>query len=135
MSSTIPFDQRDPRMGATARHHAAIQFIEQHAAMYLDEGKLLEQCATELVALHGANDPHEAHRVAVAALAEVQARTRPAWIDMSTSTSYVVRVIDPVTKRVASFTAAELIRIAETTDAEPADVGPPRHTGRPRYQH
>ncbi len=135
MSSTIPFDQRDPRMAATARHHAAIQYIEQHAAMHLDEGKLLERCASELLALHGAGDPHEAHRVAVAALAEVQARTRPAWIDMSTSTSYVVRVVDPVTKRVACFTAAELIRIAESSEAEPIDVGPTLRTGRPHYQH
>lgn len=112
MSSLTDIDPRDTRVVHSARHYAALQYLDQHAAMYLDDQQLLHACTVALVADHQVPDAYTAHSVAVAALAEIHSRTRPAWIDISLSTSLVCRVIDPVSGQVANFTAAELIRIA-----------------------
>ena len=81
--------------------------------MHLDDEQLLHACSVELVAEHGIEDAHRAHAIAVAALADIQSRTTPAWIDISLSTSNVARVVNPVTGKVAVFTASELVRLAE----------------------
>jgi hypothetical protein len=122
-------------MTATARHHAAVQFIEQNTALHLDEGRLLELCAAELVGIHGVEDAHRAHGIAVAALADFQSRTHPAWIDITTSTSFVVRVVDPLSKRVATFTAAELIRLAQASVTGDAGERVDQPTGREHWLH
>jgi hypothetical protein len=106
-------DPRDTRLHQYARHHAAVLYIDQHAAMHLHEENLLQACAAELVANYGVLDAHAALAIAMGALAEVQVRTCPAWIDISLSTSLVCRVVDPVSGQVAHFTAAELIQIAQ----------------------
>lgn len=126
MSSLTDIDPRDTRVVNSARHYAAVRYIEQHAAMHLDDQQLLEACTVALVADHQVPDAYTAHAVAVAALAEIQSRTRPAWIDISLSTSLVCRVVDPVSGQVANFTAAELIEIAHeratASDEVPSDA-------------
>lgn len=112
MSSLTDIDPRDARVVNSARHYAAVRYIDQHAAMHLDDQQLLEACAVALVADHQVPDAFTAHAIAVAALAEIQARTQPAWIDISLSTSLVCRVVDPVSGQVANFTASELMELA-----------------------
>lgn len=131
MSSIVPVDPRDERVIHAARHYAALQYIEAHESQHLDEEQLIVACAGQLMAEHRVNDTFKAHSLAIAALAEYQARTQPAWVDISLSTAYVVRVVNPVSGEVACFTAAELIRIAEDramSRATASSQGPARRT-------
>lgn len=120
MSSMLPVDPRDERVIRAARHHAALQFIEHHEAQYLDQEQLIVSCAGHLMAECRVEDSFKAHELAMAALAEFQTRTQPAWVDISLSTAYVVRVVNPVTEQVYCFTAAELVRIGEREAQERA---------------
>lgn len=131
MSSLTPIDPRDQRIVRSARHYTAVRYIDTHCAMYLDDQQLLHACATELVAMHNVPDAYAAHAIAAEALAEVQARTSPAWIDISLSTSQVARVIDPVTGQMATFTASELIQIAQERARAIADASPDGEPARP----
>jgi len=116
----LPVDPRDDRVIHAARHHAAVQYIEQHESQHLDQEQLIVACAAYLMAEHRVEDAFKAHELAMAALAAYQARTQPAWVDISTSTAYVVRVVNPVTEQVHCFTAAELVQIGERDAQERA---------------
>ncbi|MGE7139645.1 hypothetical protein ACQKIE_18620 [Luteibacter sp. NPDC031894] len=116
----LPVDPRDERVIRAARHHAALQYIELHESKYLDQEQLIIACAAYLMAEQRVDDTFKAHELAMAALASYQARSQPAWVDISTSTSHVVRVVNPVTQQVHCFTAAELVQIGEREAQERA---------------
>lgn len=113
MPTLADIDPRDSDAQALTHFVVAVSYIEQHQACHLDEDQLLVACASVLAADHGVMDTRQGHAIAVAALAEVQARTRPAWIDIDRSTARVCRVVDPVTSQVATFTASELVSLAQ----------------------
>jgi uncharacterized protein (DUF934 family) len=120
----IPVDPRDERVVNAARHYAALRYVEQHETQHLDENQLLIACAAHLMADHQVECTYKAHAYAVSALAALQSRTQPAWIDIDCSTADVVRVVNPVSNQGACFTAAELMRLAE--ERVTARTGTPR---------
>lgn len=127
MSSIFRMDHLDQ---AAERHRQAVRFIEQHQGQHLDTDPLVRRCAAHLMA-HAAADRQTALEVALHALADVQARTVPAVVDMHHSTSHVVRVVDPGSGRTVAFTASELMQLANAK----ALAADPRHAiaacGRP----
>lgn len=136
MPSSIDIDPRDASAVHSVRKHAAALYIEQHGDFYLHVDQLLVSCAAELMANHGVLDTEQAHAIAVAALADVQARSHPAWIDISRSTSRVCRLIDPASGKVFTFTAADLVRIAQDLDSEHSGLPPnPQGSRRRRPLH
>lgn len=95
------------------RHAAALSIIEQHAAMHLDEAQLVQYCVAKLIEAESNLKPTVAVEIALHALQAFQARTRPAHIDVTRSTSYVVHVVDGLTGRIYAFTASELLDVIE----------------------
>lgn len=95
-----------------ARFEAAMQFMADHAAQHLDDAQLVSRCAAALMDRYDIS-----HRVAandaIHALAALQARERPAYVDINHSTSRVVYVMSPRTGRMVAFTASELLTLAD----------------------
>lgn len=102
------------------RHASAVAFIDQHQAQHLHDEQLIARCASRLMREY--NIPERmAIDAALHALAEVQARTQPAHVDISRSTSHVIHVVDPRDGRTVAFTASELLQIAAAKPDVPAD--------------
>lgn len=102
----------------------ASQFLEQHQAEHLDSDQLVKRCAAHLVATAGITESAAASYT-MHALADLQAKHVPAYIDMNHSTSYVVRVVDPRTGNVYQLTASDVLQLARAHNDTPPD---PAHT-------
>jgi hypothetical protein len=100
-----------PASTIAACHAAAVAFIDVHQAQHLHDEQLIARCASHLMALHSI-PRRVAIDSALHALAEVQMRTHPAYVDINHSTSYVIHVVDPRDGRTVAFTASELMQIA-----------------------
>jgi len=98
----------------------ATQFIEHHQAQHLDNDQLVKRCCAHLVATTGITESAAASYT-MHALADIQARHVPAYIDMSYSTSYVVRVVDPRTGNVYQLTASDVLQLAQAHNDTPPD--------------
>jgi len=106
-SFTLPHDQTHAAMLI----HSATRFIVTHQAEHLDSDQLVKRCCAHLMASTGITESAAQH-YAMHALAELQAKHVPAYFDISHSTSYVVRVIDPITGHAYALTASAVLQLA-----------------------
>jgi hypothetical protein len=104
---TLPHDQTH----AAVLIHSATRFIVTRQAEHLDSEQLIKRCCAYLMASTGISES-AAHHYAMHALAELQAKHVPAYFDISHSTSYVVRVIDPTTGHAYALTASDVLQLA-----------------------
>lgn len=118
-----PATMKEPGYAAMLTLQAS-QFLEQHQAEHLDSDQLVRRCAAHLVATAGITEA-AASSYTMHALADLQAKHVPAYIDMSLSTSYVVRVVDPRTGNVYQLTASDVLQLARAHNDAPPD---PAHT-------
>lgn len=109
---SLQIDQQIPNT-AEARLDWAVRFLDDHAAQHLEEAQLIERCAEAMLAEFEVSR-RMARSVALHALAAVQTRHTPAYVDVNTSTSHVITVVDPNNKRAFAFTASELVRIGSS---------------------
>ena len=92
--------------------HSATRFILTHQAEHLDSEQLVRRCCAHLMATNGITESAAQH-YAMHALAELQAKHVPAYFDISHSTSYVVRVVDPTTGHAYALTASDILQMAK----------------------
>lgn len=114
-----PATIKEPGHAATLTLRAT-QYLEQHQAQHLDNDQLVKRCCAHLVATTGITEA-AASSYTMHALADIQARHVPAYIDMSHSTSYVVRVVDPRTGNVYQLTASDVLQLAQAHNDAPPD--------------
>lgn len=107
MSLSFPHDQTHAAMLI----HSATRFIVSHQAEHLDSEPLVKRCCAHLMATAGLTESAAQH-YAMHALAELQAKHVPAYFDISHSTSYVVRVVDPSCGHAYALTASDILQIA-----------------------
>lgn len=91
--------------------HSATRFIVMHQAEHLDSEQLVKRCCAHLMATTGITETAAQH-YAMHALAELQAKHVPVYFDISHSTSYVIRVVDPSTGHAYALTASDVLQIA-----------------------
>jgi hypothetical protein len=91
--------------------HSATRFIVMHQAEHLDNEQLVTRCCAHLMATTGITETAAQH-YAMHALADLQAKHVPAYFDISHSTSYVIRVVDPSTGHAYALTASDVLQIA-----------------------
>jgi hypothetical protein len=91
--------------------HSATRFIVSHQAEHLDSEPLIKRCCAHLMATAGLTESAAQH-YAMHALAELQAKHVPAYFDISHSTSYVVRVVDPTNGHAYALTASDILQMA-----------------------
>jgi phosphopantetheinyl transferase len=92
--------------------HSATRFIVTHQAEHLDNEQLIKRCCAHLMTTTGITESAAQHYT-MHALAELQAKHAPAYFDISHSTSYVVRVVDPTTGNAYALTASDVLQIAK----------------------
>lgn len=109
MSPSLPHDHTHAAMLL----HSATRFIVTHQAEHLDSEQLVKRCCAHLMVTAGITESAAQH-YAMHALAELQAKHVPAYFDISRSTSYVVRVIDPTTGHTYALTASDVLQMAMT---------------------
>lgn len=102
----------DSKNTTEARLRVAAQFIEQNAALHLDEQQLLQRCTAALMSRFDVSQ-RTATNDAIHALAAHQMVSTPAFVDVRSSTSAVVYVVNPRTGQMIGFTASELITLAD----------------------
>jgi|GEM_PF-1078765 len=107
LSHTLPHDQTHAAMLI----HSATRFIVTHQAEHLDSEQLIKRCCAHLMVTTGITE-HAAQHYAMHALAELQAKHVPAYFDISHSTSFVVRVVDPTTGHAYALTASDVLQMA-----------------------
>jgi len=90
--------------------HSATRFIVAHQAEHLDSEQLIKRCCAHLMVTAGITE-RAAQHYAMHALAELQAKHVPAYFDISRSTSYVVRVVDPTTGHAYALTASDVLQV------------------------
>lgn len=105
---TLPHDQTHAAMLV----HSATRFIVSHHAEHLESEQLVKRCCAHLMATTGITE-NAAQHYTMHALAELQARHVPAYFDISHSTSYVVRVVDPTTGHAYALTASDVLQMAK----------------------
>jgi hypothetical protein len=98
---------------AAALIYSATRFIVTHQAEHLDSEQLVKRCCAHLIATTGITE-NAAQHYAMHALAELQAKHVPAYFDISHSTSYVIRVVDPATGHAYALTASDVLQMART---------------------
>ena len=108
LSRPLPHDQTHAAMLV----HSATRFIVMHQAEHLDSEQLVKRCCAHLMATNGITESAAQH-YAMHALAELQAKHIPAYFDISHSTSYVVRVVDPTTGHAYALTASDVLQWAK----------------------
>jgi len=91
--------------------HSATRFIVAHQAEHLDSEQLVKRCCAHLMATAGIAE-NLAQHYTMHALADLQAKHVPAYFDISHSTSYVVRVVDPTTGHAYALTASDVLQMA-----------------------
>jgi hypothetical protein len=102
--------------------HSATHFIVTHQAEHLDSDQLIKRCCAHLMASTGITESAAQHYT-MHALAELQAKHVPAYFDISHSTSYVVRVIDPTTGLAYALTASDILQMARVqTESNPRNT-------------
>jgi len=111
MSSSLPLPHDQTH--AAMLVHSATRFIVTHQAEHLDSEQLVKRCCAHLMTTTGITESAAQH-YAMHALAELQARHVPAYFDISHSTSYVMRVVDPTTGLAYALTASDVLQIAKT---------------------
>jgi hypothetical protein len=107
-SLSMPHDQ----VHAAMLIHSATRFLVTHQAEHLDSEQLIARCCAHLMATTGITESAAQHYT-MHALAELQAKHAPAYFDISHSTSYVVRVVDPTTGHAYALTASDVLQIAK----------------------
>lgn len=108
LSRSLPHDQAH----AAALVHSAARFIVTHQAQHLDNEQLVKRCCAHLMATSGITESAAQH-YAMHALADLQAKHVPAYFDISHSTSYVMRVVDPTTGHAYALTASDVLQMAK----------------------
>lgn len=93
--------------------HSATRFIVAHQAEHLDSDQLIKRCCAHLMATAGIAESAAEHYT-MHALADLQAKHVPAYFDISHSTSYVIRVVDPATSHAFALTASDVLQMAKT---------------------
>ena len=102
-------------MPPSTLHDTAIAYLLTHQSQHLahDRNLLIKRCAMNLLGKHDDVISEKAARlIALQALGEIESRGNNAHVDLSTSTSFAVFVVDPVTRGRFAFTAHDLIRLA-----------------------
>lgn len=108
LSHSLPHDHTHAAMLI----YSATRFIVMHQAEHLDSEQLVKRCCAHLMATTGITETAAQH-YAMHALAELQAKHVPAYFDISHSTSYVIRVVDPSTGHAYALTASDVLQIAK----------------------
>ncbi|HKT28823.1 hypothetical protein [Dyella sp.] len=108
LSHSLPHDHTHAAMLI----YSATRFIVTHQAEHLDSEQLVKRCCAHLMATTGITETAAQH-YAMHALAELQAKHVPAYFDISHSTSYVIRVVDPSTGHAYALTASDVLQIAK----------------------
>lgn len=121
LSHSLPHDHTHAAMLI----YNATRFIVMHQAEHLDSEQLVRRCCAHLMATTGITETAAQH-YAMHALAELQAKHVPAYFDISHSTSYVVRVVDPSTGHAYALTASDVLQIAKLQSESDHNV--PRNT-------
>jgi len=116
LSRSLPHDHTH----AALLVHSATRFIVTHQAEHLDSDQLVKRCCAHLMATNGITESAAQH-YAMHALAELQAKHIPAYFDISHSTSYVVRVVDPTTGHAYALTASDVLQMAKMHNDGDAD--------------
>jgi phosphopantetheinyl transferase len=101
--------------------HSAMRFIVAHQAEHLDSDQLIKRCCAHLMATAGIAESAAEHYT-MHALADLQAKHVPAYFDISHSTSYVIRVVDPATGHAFALTASDVLQIAKTQSECPRNT-------------
>jgi hypothetical protein len=116
LSYALPHDQTHTALLI----HRATRFIVTHQAEYLDNEQLVKRCCAHLMATAGITESTAQHYT-MHALAELQAKHVPAYFDISHSTSYVVRVVDPATGHGYALTASDVLQMAKVQSESARD--------------
>ena len=111
---SLPHDQTHAAMLI----HSATRFIVTHQAEHLDSDQLIKRCCAHLMATAGIAESAAQHYT-MHALADLQAKHVPAYFDISHSTSYVIRVVDPTTGHAFALTASDVLQMATMQGEHP----------------
>jgi hypothetical protein len=117
LPNSFPHDQTHAAMLL----HSAASFIVAHQPEHLDSEQLVKRCCAHLMATAGITE-NAAQHYAMHALADLQAKHVPAYFDISHSTSYVVRVIDPASGHAYVLTASDVLQMARTHSSYDHDI-------------
>lgn len=101
--------------------HSATCFIVTHQAEHLDNEQLIKRCCAHLMATAGIAESAAQHYT-MHALADLQAKHVPAYFDISHSTSYVIRVVDPTTGHAFALTASDVLQMARMQGEHPHNI-------------
>jgi hypothetical protein len=104
-------------MASTPLRQQAIDYLLAHQAEHLhhDRKFLVNRCTSHLQQIADITT-ERANVATLQALGELDSTGSRARIDVDHGTSFVVFVVDPVTRVKVAFTAADLLRLARADD-------------------